>query len=289
MEAIRADFPRGAMADHGEPDMTEQHPVNAYGGTPPENYERFFVPAIGAPLAADLVRAAALRPGERILDVACGTGVVARLAAREVGAGGSVAGLDVNPGMLGVARSAAPPDVRIEWHEASCEAMPFPDESFDVVLCQMGLQFMPDKQSALREMRRVLAGGGRLVFNVPGPMPRLLSIMAEAFENHIGAEPAMFVKQVFSLHDTAEIENLLKDAGLRDVSVQAGTRSLQLPAPEDFLWQYVHSTPLAGIVTQLDDERRASLQSDVVAKWQEFVEDRALMLQLRNVVAIARK
>ncbi len=269
--------------------MTQQHYGKAYGGSAPENYERYFVPTIGAPLANDLIDIAALRPDERVLDVACGTGVVARLASQRVGAAGTVAGLDVNPGMLAVASSATPPGMSIEWREASAEAMPFADASFDVVLCQMGLEFVPDKHAALREMRRVLASGGRLILNVPGPTPRLLAIMGEALARHIGAEAAGFVNHVFSLHDTAELQNLISGAGFRDVSAQSDTRSLRLPAPEEFLWQYVHSTPLAGAVAQMDDERRASLERDVVAKWQEFVKDRALMLQVRIVVATARK
>ncbi len=270
--------------------MAGQHFGKAYGGgNPPANYERFFVPAIGAPLATDLIRLAALRPGERVLDVACGTGVVARLASQQVGGAGTVTGLDVNPGMLAVARSATPPGMSIDWHEASAEAMPLPDASFDVGLCQMGLQFMPDKHAALREMWRVLVRGGRLILSMPGPTPRLFTIMGEALARHIGAEAAGFVDHVFSLHDAAEIQNLVSGAGFHDVSVQSDTKTLRLPAPEEFLWQYVHSTPLAGAVAQVDDERRGSLERDVVAKWQEFVEDRALVLHVRIVVATARK
>jgi len=255
----------------------------------PENYERYFVPAIGAPLANDLIKIAALRPGERVLDVACGTGVVARLASQVVGAAGTVAGLDINPGMLAVARTTTSAGMAINWHEGSAEAMPLPDASFDLVLCQMGLQFVPDKHAALTEMRRVLVPGGRLILNVPGPTPQLFVIMGEAFTRHIGAEAAGFVNHVFSLHDPAELQGLINGAGFRDVSVQADTQSLRLPAPEEFLWQYVHSTPLASIVGQLNDELRGSLERDVVAKWQEFGKDRALMLQVRMVVATARK
>ena len=91
----------------------------AYGGSAPENYEQYFVPVIGTPLATDLVDVAALRPGERVLDVACGTGVVARLAAERIGATGTVAGIDINPGMLGVARSVTPAGLPIEWHRAA--------------------------------------------------------------------------------------------------------------------------------------------------------------------------
>jgi SAM-dependent methyltransferase len=269
--------------------MAEQHFGRAYGGEAPVNYERFFVPAIGAPLASDLIGLAALRPGERVLDVACGTGVVARLASQQVGATGVVAGLDVNPGMLAVARSVTPPGMPIEWHEASAEAMPLQDASFDVVLCQMGLQFMPDKHAALREMRRVLVRGGRLILNVPGPIPRLFTILGEAIARHIGAEAAGFMHQVFSLHDTAEIQSLVGGAGFHDVTLQSDTKSLRLPAPKEFLWQYLRSSPLAAPVAQVDEEHLGSLERDVVAKWQEFVKEGALGLQVRIVVVTARK
>lgn len=269
--------------------MPQQYYGEAFGGSAPENYERFFVPAIGAPLANDLIKAAALRPGERVLDVACGTGVVARLASKSVGDAGTVAGLDIDPGMLAVARSTTPPGMAIDWHEARAEAMPLPDASFDAVLCQMGLQFVPDKHAALSEMRRVLAPGGRMILNVPGPTPRLFVIMGEMLARHIGGEALGFVNHIFSLHDTSEIQNIISGTGLRDVSVQSDTKTLGLPAPEEFLWQYVHSTPFAGAVAKVNEERRASLERDVVAKWQEFVKDRTLVLHVRMVVATARK
>lgn len=258
-------------------------------GNPPLNYERFFVPAIGRPLATDLIRRAALRQGERVLDVACGTGIVARLASQQVGVTGTVTGLDINPGMLAVARSATESGMAIEWHEASAEAMPFPEASFDVVLCQMGLQFMPDKQAALREMQRVLAEGGRLILNVPGPTPQLFTILKEALAHHISAEAAGFVDHVFSLHDTAEIQNLITGAGFHNVFVQSDTKLLHLPAPDEFLWQYVQSTPLAGTVAQVEDEARASLEREVIAKWNDFANDRTLVLHARIVIATARK
>lgn len=269
--------------------MIEHHSGNATGGNPPANYERYFVPAIGAPLAEDLVRVAALRAGERVLDVACGTGVVARLAAREVGDAGSVAGLDPNPGMLAVARAATPPALRIDWHEAGAEAMPLPDAAFDCVLCQMGLQFMADRHAALGGMRRVLVPGGRLVLNVPGPTPPLFAVMREALARHAGAGAAAFVDQVFSLHDVHAMRDLAGDAGFDEASASSGTRSLRLPVPEAFLWQYVQSTPLAGAVARLDEAHRRALETEVLAGWRPFVDDGALALTLRVVTVVATR
>ncbi|HSH26843.1 MAG TPA: hypothetical protein VK972_03585, partial [Wenzhouxiangella sp.] len=117
----------------------------------------------------------------------------------------------------------------------------------------------------------------------------LFVIMQEALARQVGAEAAGFVPQVFCLHDTDAIHKLISDTGFRDVTVAANTRSLPLPAPKDFLWQYVHSTPLAGAVAQLDAGQRNALEHEVVAKWQEFVTDDALMLEVRMVLATARK
>ena len=260
---------------------------DSYGATAPENYERYFVPAIGAPLAEELIRAAGLRVGERVVDVACGTGVVTRLAAERVGPDGAVAGVDINPGMLAIARRVTPPEVAIDWHEASADALPLPDATFGVVLCQMGLQFFRDQRAALREVRRVLARGGRLVLNVPGPTPPIFDILAEELARHVNPQVAGFVQQVFSLRETAVLGDLLSSCGFVDVRSRASDVKLRLPVPEEFLWQYVHSTPLAAAAAELGAERRAALACDVVARWQPFVERDALVLQLRVLTATA--
>lgn len=269
--------------------MSPQNQRKAYAGLPAENYERYFVPAIGEPLAVDLVDRAALTAGERVLDVACGTGVVARSAFRNVGAGGAVAGLDINPGMLAVADAAAPPGTTIEWHESSAEAMPLLDESFDAALCQMGLQFMQDPSATVSEMHRVLAPGGRLAINLVGPAPEMFADLAGALACHAGPEAAGFVNRVFSLHDKAEIQTLIEDAGFREVTVAAGSWSLPLPAPEEFLWQYVFSTPLAAIAGQVAGESLDSLERDVVSAWQAYANEHGMTLEVRVVTATGRK
>src|SRR3712207_3990859 len=147
-------------------DVMVRHEAWQLEGSAAELYERHLVPAITSLWAADLVERAAPQPGERVLDVACGTGIVARRAAERMGSG-RVVGLDINPGMLAVARALPPGSgPAIEWHEGSVLDMPFPEGSFDVCLCQLGLQFFPDRAAALREMRRVLRTGGRLTLSV---------------------------------------------------------------------------------------------------------------------------
>lgn len=269
--------------------MPQNYFDDVLGATVPENYQRFFVPAIGKPLAEDLIRRAALKPGERVLDVGCGTGVVTRLAAERVGRDGKVAGLDINPAMLAVARSVTPSETSIEWHQASAEAIPLPDATFDAVLCQLSLQFVGDRGKALSEMHRVLAPSGRLVLSVAGPAHPMFETLADAMGRHVSAQAAGFVKAVFSMHDDAELEALLGDAGFRDVDVHAEDRELSLPGASDFLWQYVGSTPLAGPVAGADQRARSALENEVVAEWSLFEEDDGMSFRQRVVTASARR
>ena len=258
-----------------------------YGGNAEENYERYFVPTIGDAWATALLDVAGLRSGERVLDVACGTGVVTRRASELVGAEGAVAGLDVNPAMLAVARSVAP--TSIEWHEASAESISCPDASFDVVTCSLGLQFVPDRSAAVREMRRVLRDGGRVAIGTVGAIPPVFEILEQALARHVAPEVAAFMRQVFSLHDHRELHDLANSAGLRSVSVESRPLRIILPPPSEFLWQYVTSTPLAGPVGQIDDDARAGLEGDVTAAWRAFLEGDALRLDIDAVLTTARK
>jgi ubiquinone/menaquinone biosynthesis C-methylase UbiE len=259
-----------------------------YGGNAAENYERYFVPTIGMPFATALLDETGLHQGERVLDVACGTGVVTRLAAEQVGPNGAVAGVDINPAMLAVARSVRSSGALIEWHEASAESLPLADGSFDVVLSSLGLQFVADKASALREMRRVLAPHGRLAIATVGPTSPLFAILEQALVRHVKPEVAAFVRAVFSLHDPQELEKLTSDAGFRDIEVRSRPLPLILPRPGEFLWQYVHSTPLAAAVAQIDDVERAALERDVEAGWRSFVRDGTLADDVPVVLTIAR-
>jgi ubiquinone/menaquinone biosynthesis C-methylase UbiE len=196
--------------------------------------------------------------------------VVTKLAAERVTPAGAVAGLDPNPAMLAVARATARADVPIDWHQAPAEDLPFSDESFDAVLCGMGLQFFSDREAGLREFHRVLVPGGRLVANVPGPARPPLEILADGLARHIGPESASFVRAVFSLHDPDGLRNLAARAGFEDVEVRSAETPLNLPPPQEFLWQYVWSTPLAAAVAQADEDHRAALEREFTEKCRPF-------------------
>lgn len=251
--------------------METTHQSMNYGGNAPRNYQQFFVPSIGGPVAKDLLAVAHLGPEQRVLDVACGTGVVTRLAAETAGPNSKVTGLDLNPGMLEVARSSTPDNLTIDWVQASAEAMQLEDDAFDVVFCQMGLQFVPNKLAALREMHRVLAPRGRVYINLPGPRPPVFAIMADAIERHMGEEGAAFINLVFSMYDPDELRDLFENAGFRDVQIDAKPKRLMVPPPREFLWQYIHSTPLAPRAMNAGDRVRGELERDFCPKCEQFV------------------
>jgi len=182
-------------------------------------YEGLFVPALFGEWAPRVAEAAALRPGLRVLDVACGTGILAREARRRVGAGGTVAAIDPDAGMLEVARRLDP---GVAWREGVADALPWPEASFDAVVSQFGLMFFPDRERALREMLRVLEPGGRLAVAVWDSLEHTPAYAAEValLERVAGTAAADALRAPFVLGDPALLSALFTDAGVRDVAVE---------------------------------------------------------------------
>ncbi len=261
-----------------------------FTGTAAETYQRHFVPAIALPVSAGLLEVARLQPGERVLDVACGTGLIARRAAEQVGAAGSVTGIDLAPDMIDVAKAnERPAGVHIEWHVADAACLPLPDASNDVVLCQMGLMFMEDRTAALAEMRRVLTPGGRIALNTPGNIQPAFEVMEEAIVEHISPELGGFVRAVFSIHDPGTLASLLRAAGFEDVTADVYRAPLLLPSPVDFLWQYINLTPMGPFVAQAPEEAQAAMERQALRGWQPYTVDGRLRVEQPMVVAAGRR
>ena len=231
-----------------------QHEAWQVGGSAAELYQRYLVPAIASLWAADLIDRAAPRPGEQVLDIACGTGVVARLAAERMGSG-RVVGLDINAGMLAVARSLHPgAGPSIEWYEGSALTMPFPDASFDLCLCQLGLQFFPDRPAAMREMFRVLQLGGRVALSVFSAIEHtpVTNALADALDRRLRPGASSIKRSEHSLADPDELRRLAVGQGFRDVSVNTVTQTLRFASPREYVRMQMTATPMAGLVADME-------------------------------------
>jgi ubiquinone/menaquinone biosynthesis C-methylase UbiE len=242
-------------------------------GTPGEIYEQHMIPAIFARWAPDLVAVVGLRPGERVLDVACGTGVVTRLLPHRVGPTGRVVGLDINPDMLAAARTATA-QAPIEWLEGNVQRMPLPDAAFDAVVCQQGFQFFPDQLAALQEMRRVLVPGGRLVLSIwrsvaHAPAYRVLE---EALARRIGAAQAALPP--FSCGDAQAIRALVTRAGFREVRVRADVKFSRWQSAEHMVQSVVGSGPtMLGALAAQGPDVLDAIVAEVTNATRDYVDD----------------
>jgi SAM-dependent methyltransferase len=254
----------GEMSEH------EQWQVTAEAA---ELYERYPARYILGPWAPLLVDAAALARGERVLDVACGTGLVARIAAQRVGPAGRVVGVDLNPGMIAVARSLpAPIAAPIEWLERSALDLRLPDASFDAVLCQQGLQFFPDKLAALRQMRRVLVHSGRLALSVWIGIGPYHGAVGEALARYVGNAAATKFCASRKVPAKKELQEVASDAGFSDVEVHVRRLDLHLPHLDQFVLHHLASTPVAPIVAAANPEARDKIGTAVMKQLQCYAD-----------------
>jgi ubiquinone/menaquinone biosynthesis C-methylase UbiE len=218
------------------------------------------VPGLFAPWASRVIESANPQPGERVLDVACGTGIVARNVAPRVGSQGSVVGLDLSPDMIDVARAAPETDgLAVEWRAGPAERLPFPDGSFDLVLCQFGLMFFTDRHAALSEMHRVLRPDGRAVLSVWQGLDRhpFYQTLHDVSSRRLGKSS---VGAVFSLGDSDELRRLLTDAGFQNVEIERVSITARYSNPAEFLaWEMDVDPAEAPALQNLDVESRQAI------------------------------
>jgi SAM-dependent methyltransferase len=218
-----------------------------------EVYESQFVPALFAEWAPHLVEAGGVVPGQAVLDVACGTGVVARAAADRMAGQGRVVGLDLNEGMLTVAGRLRPD---IEWRQGDAAALPFAPGSFDVVLCQSALMFFPDRDGALREMARVATPGGTVAVQVwdqleaqPG-----YAAMYAAFTRHVGPEAGQLEGAIWALGDLELVGSLFEAAGLRVTATRPRAGTARFPSAPVAVGTELEASPLAQRIDEQTHE-----------------------------------
>ncbi len=253
----------------------------------PEAYEELFVPVIFSPWADRLMERATIRDDDHVLDVACGTGIVARRVASRVGETGSVVGVDTDEGMLAVAtKTATEEGLEIEWREADATELPFADERFNIVLCQQGLPFFDDPVLALEEMRRVVAPGGSVLLNVGRPLEYQpgWEVLSEALSRHIGDEWGAMMHGPFPAWDAAYLQRIAHNAGFDDVSITIDIGSVRFSSVEDFISRQAATSPLAHPIGAASKTARDELIQDVEDKLEDYSDDDGIVFPFESYV-----
>jgi ubiquinone/menaquinone biosynthesis C-methylase UbiE len=274
--------------------------------TAAEIYEQYLVPAMFEPFARDLIQSCNIRCSDRILDVACGTGIVSRLAIDYVDVTvGKVVGVDINPVMLNVAHHCSA-GKDIDWKQGSATSLSFPNEFFDLVVCQQGLQFFPDRLKALTEMNRVLVGAtsnrdkdygcGRLVLSVwtsikdsPG-----FSILEQLLQETISHEAAAIMQLPHSLSDTSELVSLVRAAGFGKILFKEVTKTISFPSVEEFVVGFTNGSMLASYFSdrkKVDDISQNKLLNRASRELSHFVDEHSgkLLFPLSTRLIFANK
>lgn len=267
--------------------MTE--PNTSFAGSIARNYDRYLVPLIFERYAQDLAGRTRVGSGGRVLETACGTGVVTRHLRRSLPEHTEIVATDLAAGMLEVARNKLGPDGQVEFRVADATALPFPDGSFDAVVCQFGVMFFPDKDRGYREAARVLAPGGTLVFNVWDSLERngFCGLVDETLGSMFPDDPPRFLSVPFGYHDLSEIREGLHAAGFDEIQMTVLPGESEAPCASDVASGLTGGTPLANWLEQRPDRATVceAVREAITAR---FGEGR-VRAPMQSVAIVARK
>jgi ubiquinone/menaquinone biosynthesis C-methylase UbiE len=263
----------------------------AFVGTIPPIYDRHLGPLFFQPYADDLAARLVPTPDMRVLEVACGTGLVTRRLLERLGGSGSILATDLNEPMLAYGRSQIPGAPGLQWRQADAMALPVPDRAFDAVVCGFGLLLFPDKAAAIRETFRVLRPGGTYLFNAWGPLadnpaPR---IAHETVATFFPSDPPQFYTVPFSCHDPAEICRWLADAGFTDVTWTSLPKTGSSPSAAEAAIGLIEGNPIGPAIVERRADAVAEIERAVAARIAVEVGDHPVRVPLRAVVFSARR
>jgi ubiquinone/menaquinone biosynthesis C-methylase UbiE len=260
-----------------------------FAGSIPELYERFLVPLIFEPYARDLAARVAAAAPRDVLETAAGTGVLTRAIAARLPAATRIVATDLNQPMLDQAAKRLV-DARIEWKQADALALPFADASFDVVACQFGAMFFPDKVQGYKQARRVLRSGGRLIFNVWDKIAdnEFADVVTAALAEIFPHDPPRFMARTpHGYHDEDQIRRELTAAGFADITIDAVDATSKAPSPRDAAIAYCQGTPLRSEIEARDPAGLERATAHAAAALARRFGDGAIEGRIRAIVVTA--
>jgi ubiquinone/menaquinone biosynthesis C-methylase UbiE len=269
--------------------MSDQHA--AFVGSIPENYDRYLGPCLFEAYALDIARRVQVPDGASVLEIACGTGIVTRHLRNSLPTSARLVATDLNEAMLAYAVNKFQSHESVEFKKADAMELPFPDASFDVVVCQFGLMFFPDKERAMREAHRVLKPGGVYVFNVWDAIEKneLAGIANETVRAFFDQDPPTFYQIPFGLHDEAVIRKLLDGAGFRDAEMLDLEMTGVSPSAADAAKGLVEGNPVIVEINQRATSSVESIEAAVAAAIAARCGDNPVRGKLQAIVCTARR
>ncbi len=263
----------------------------AFTGSVPKTYHTYLGPLIFEDYARDMARRLGVRPGERVLELACGTGIATREIAGAVAkGGGTLLATDLNQAMLDVARAAVGDGAGVEYQAVDACALPFGDRSFDVLACQYGVMFFPDKMKAMREARRVLSPGGRYVFSVWDSLEHnpIARVVHETVAAMYPANPPGFLGGTpYAWFDRKAIERVVRAGGFERCEIETVRFPCVAPSAEDAARAFVEGTPLLGQLTERGVKDPAPVRMAVAKELGSRFGERPCKATMRAVVVKA--
>jgi SAM-dependent methyltransferase len=258
----------------------------------PHTYQEYMVPAVFARLAERVSELVEAGPGDRALDVACGTGALSRALADRVGKSGRVVGIDHAPKMLAVAREQPGVDgASIEFVEGGADQLPFGGGEFSIVTCQQGLQFFPDRAAALAEFRRVVAPGGRVAVACWCDLESSFGFdqISRALDRHLSTEMGDMMRFPFvAIGDPAELRGLFESSGFDDVVIEIERVAARFPEPERFAERIIAAGPVATAFAAATEQQRRAVIGETTAALEPVSDGHWVTFEMPALVAVAR-
>lgn len=261
-----------------------------FAGSIPAAYDRYLGPVLFQSYAEDMAARLKLDPNASVLELACGTGILTRTLRDRLPPGTRLVATDLNEPMIQNAAQKFRKDEAVEWRQADASSLPFGDRSFDAVVCQFGIMFVPDKALAAREAHRVLKPGGVFLFNVWDALEHndLGRIAHETIGSFFEKDPPMFYQTPFGYHDHAEIKRVLEEAGFRGVRIEVVPKVSGASRAEDAAQGLVHGNPVAAAISERDPSLLPIITNAVAEALKKLFGDTEGRAPMRALVAEAR-